>query len=179
MIDNQNTAPEQEVGSAAVESSAESIRRAHIKHEASVKSIGILYYLGACFLIGAGIVGFMSEEEGAFISKALTVIILLGLGIFQCYVGWGLRRLRRWSRIPTIILSSIGLIGFPIGTLINGYILYLVLCRKGVVVLSDEYKSIIEATPDIRYKTSIVIWIFVGILISLIVLGIIAALLSS
>jgi hypothetical protein len=45
-----------------------------------------------------------------------------------------------------------------------------VLSRKGVVVFSDEYKAVIEATPEIRYKTSIVVWIFLAILL-IVVLG--------
>jgi hypothetical protein len=178
MINDPNATPEQHAA-AAVESSEASIRRDHIKHEASVKSIGVLYYLGAGLLIIAGILAFVSEEDESLITKVLVGFVLLGLGLLQLCVGWGLRRLRSWSRIPTIILSAIGLLAFPIGTLIHGYIMYLVVCKKGAVVFSDEYKSVIEATPDIRYKTSIVVWILLGILIAIVGLGLIAALLSN
>src|SRR4030095_8127226 len=93
----------------------------------------------------------------------------------QLWVGTGLRRLRRWARIPTGILSGIGLLGFPIGTIINGYILYLIFSQKGKVVFSDEYRAVIEQTPHIKYRTSIVVWIVLGLLLLLIAAGIIAA----
>jgi hypothetical protein len=90
-------------------------------------------------------------------------------------VGTGLRRLKRWARIPVGILSGIGLIGFPLGTIINAYILYLVFGKKGVTVFSDEYRLVIEQTPHIKYKTSIVVWIFLGLVLLLIVAGLVAA----
>jgi len=54
------------------------------------------------------------------------------------------------------------LIGFPIGTLIHGYILYLYWGTKGRKVFSPEYKQIIAGTPHVKYKTSIIIWILLG-----------------
>ena len=76
-------------------------------------------------------------------------------------------------KIPATIFSAIGLLSVPIGTLINGYILYLIYSAKGNMVFSEEYRKVIAATPNIKYKTSIIIWIFLGI----VVLGIAAAVL--
>jgi hypothetical protein len=67
MSNNQNVTPEQELASPPVESTPESIRQEHIKHEASVKSIGILYYLGASAFIVCGIASFLSQEEEALL----------------------------------------------------------------------------------------------------------------
>ena len=75
-----------------------------------------------------------------------------------------------------IVLSAIGLLGFPIGTLISAYFLYLLVSEKGKVVFSDEYKEVIRKTPHIRYKTSIVVWIFLGLLLLLIGLGLVGLL---
>jgi hypothetical protein len=181
MIGDPNVASQQEVVSTPTEESAEDIRHKHINHEASVKSIGILYYLGAGFLIIAAIAALLSEEhdQDPLTAKLLAVAFLVGIGLIQGSIGWGLRRLHTWSRIPTIILSGIGLLAFPLGTIINGYILYLVASEKGRIVFSPQYKSVIHATPHIRYKTSIVVWIFLGILIALVALGIMAALITS
>jgi hypothetical protein len=126
---------------------AEQIRKDHIKHEASVKSVGFLYFLAAAFLILAGVGGLISGEG----PNMVVGLVFAGLGI-----------------LPTAVLSGIGLIGFPLGTIINGYILYLVLCQKGRTVFSDEYKRVIEQTPHIKYKTSIIVWIFLGLLLLLI-----------
>lgn len=91
------------------------------------------------------------------------------LGIAYVIVGWGLRALRSRARTPAIVLAAIGLLGFPIGTLINAYILWLVVSRKGRMVLSSEYASIVEATPHIKYRTSMVVWISLGAIVPLVV----------
>ncbi|HEX5221151.1 MAG TPA: DUF4339 domain-containing protein [Verrucomicrobiae bacterium] len=151
---------------------AEQIRKDHIKHEASVKSVGFLYFLAAAFLLLAGTGGVLTGD-GPSIAVGL---VLACFGILQIWVGIGLRQLKSWARIPTAVLSGIGLLGFPLGTIINGYILYLVLCQKGRTVFSDEYKRVIEQTPHIKYKTSIIVWIFLGLLLVLIGLGFFAVL---
>lgn len=158
---------------------AEATRNAYISHEASVKSVGVLYYLGgvALFLVGIGalIPGFAGKgEAAAFIASP----ILLALGTGQFCVGRGLRRLRPWARISSGILSGIGLLGFPIGTIINGYILYLVCSQKGAVVFSSEYQAVIQQTPHIKYRTSIVVWIVLGFVLLLVAIGIIMAISS-
>ena len=150
----------------------ELIRKAHIKHEASVKSVGLLYFLGFAILILSGLVGFASDKAGS----SLAALLLLVFGAAQIYVGIGLRGLKPWSRVPTGILSGIGLLAFPIGTLINGYILYLIFSKNGVTVFSEEYKRVIEETPHIRYRTSIVVWILLALVLVLIVAGIVGML---
>ncbi len=157
---------------------AEAIRNAHLKHEASIKSVGILYYLGGTFLILAGLGGVVvafapgSGQSGVGI---LVSLLFLLLAVCQFIVGRGLRQLRPWARTPTAILSGIGLLGFPLGTLINGYIMYLVLSDKGRKIMSEDYARVVEQTPHIKYKTSIVVWIFLGLLLLLIVVALIGA----
>jgi hypothetical protein len=71
-------------------------------------------------------------------------------------------------------LSCIGLLGFPLGTLINIYILVKILGQQGQFVLTPEYQRIIAATPHVKQKTSIVVWVLL-ILLLVILIGIIAA----
>jgi hypothetical protein len=168
------------VSSRQIPSCEETIRKNHINHESSVRSIGIFYYLNAALLIITSIIGgiiVLPSEDPLFV-KILACIIFIGIGVFQFYIGRGLRTLRKWSRIPTIILSGIGLLAFPLGTVVNAYFLYLVVCEKGRTVFSDEYKSVIKATPYIRYKISIVVWIFLGLFGLVVVLLGITAIMS-
>ncbi|MEJ1963822.1 MAG: hypothetical protein WDO56_20595 [Gammaproteobacteria bacterium] len=95
--------------------------------------------------------------------------------MLSIFVGRGLRKLRPWARITTLVLSGIGLLGFPVGTLINGYILYLLLAKKGKRIFEDDYPAIVAATPDVKHRTSVVTWIALGILVLLLV-GIVVAL---
>ena len=89
------------------------------------------------------------------------------------YVGRGLRQLKPNAKTPTIVLSILGLFNLGLGTLINAYVLYLVLSKKGKLIFSGEYQDIVAATPHIKYKTSIIIWIFLGLILT----GIFAAIL--
>lgn len=166
-------------------SEMEAIRNEHIKHEASVKSVGILYLIGGAASLGLGVmaavgVGFAPGGTGADAGLAvgLTAVFVV-LGAFQIAAGLALRRLRSWARVAAGILSGIGLLGFPFGTLINGYILYLLFSKKGQMVFSEEYQRIIEQTPHVKYRTSIIVWIFLGILLLLILLGLMGALFAN
>ncbi len=142
------------------------IRTSHINHEAGVKSIGTLYYLGAIAVIvaGFGMFGLFASSEGAVMSVVIGVFFL-ALGGLQFWLARGLRGLKAWARIPTGILAALGLLGFPVGTLINAYILYLLFSKKGNMVFSDEYQGVIAATPDIKSRTSPIVWLFLGLLV--------------
>ena len=100
-------------------------------------------------------------------------------GLLYLIVGKGFRSLNRLVRIPGAFLACIGLIGFPVGTIINGYILYLLLSPKTQTVFSVEYKKVIASTPHVRHSSTfgkilvivfivIAIFAFVGVLTTLV-----------
>jgi hypothetical protein len=169
--------------------SAEQVRKEYLSHEASLKSVGLLYLLGGGILIlsggsvlVSGLIGLMSREsKGA----DLTIGALIGLFILawsgvQIWIGLGLRRLERKVRIGVTLFSILGLIVFPIGTLINGYILYLLHSKKGKVVFSEPYRQVIAATPQIRYRTSPIAWLALAALVLvLVVIAVLATFHSS
>lgn len=145
----------------------DAVREAHIKHEASIKSVSVLYVLSALalFAAGVGMVPMGSSETSVGVG-----FLVMGIGLFA--TAFALRKFKPWARIVGTILSTIGLLGIPIGTLINGYILYLFWGKKGKTIFSPEYQDVIAATPHIKYKTSIWIWVF---LIGLVVLAVFGA----
>ncbi|MCA9186853.1 MAG: hypothetical protein R3E01_31860 [Pirellulaceae bacterium] len=158
-------------------SSAESIRQAHIKHEASIKSVGTLYLLGAILILvacGAATYAMMSDVDLTTSPDAIAAMIMgviyLSLAGLQIAAAIGLWKLKSWARWVSVVISALGLLAFPIGTLINGYILYLLLSQKGNVVFSAEYKRVIEATPHVKYRTSKIVIAFLIFLVLLFVL---------
>ena len=175
MMENPYQAPvtfDDPLSTASQGGDAESIRRAHIKHEAQVKSIGSLYWIGAAFiLIGLFFLPVSNMKRDDWTGLA----VLAGLLVFQIVVGAGLRRLKPWARVASIILSALGLLAFPIGTIINLIILIILGSKKNRVVFSQDYQAIIAATPHVKYKTSKIVWIALGIFV-LIVLAIAVAL---
>ncbi|MEO2007389.1 MAG: hypothetical protein ABGX22_01755 [Pirellulaceae bacterium] len=150
--------------------SAEAIRRKHLSHEASIKSIGFLYCIGALFVFAAAILSLgsaVSMAGSVGIVELGSWLFLAAVGALQLAVGIGLRGLKAWSRIPTIIFSALGLCAVPVGTLINGYILYLVASEKGATVMTEQYRQIVEQTPHIIYKTSAIVWFLLALIIML------------
>lgn len=166
------------------------IRSHFLKHEASVKSIGSLYLIGATvgFCYGTAAAGFAVFEvisalnpERLFAGQVTIAIsaILVGLSTFQGVVGLGLRRLTPWCRSAALIFAVFGLMVIPIGTVISILILYLLLSKKGAYIFSPSYAAVIAATPQIRYRTSIVVWIFLALLAALVVIGVLSFFLGS
>lgn len=142
-------------------SDAEAIRQAHIKTEASIKSVGILYWLASVAVVITSI-PIITAAIGHVDMTPLplaTGLGLLALGILQFIVGFEIRRFKAWARIAVGILSGIGLLSIPVGTIINAYILFLLFGKKGQMIFSAPYKDIVAATAHIKYKTSKWVWI--------------------
>ena len=158
------------------DSEAEAIRQEHIKHEASVRSIGVLYYIGGVMMLLGTLAliaaSFAMPEDGGMVG---VIGVLYGaFAALSIALGRGIRRLQAWARTTATVLAAIGLLGFPVGTLINGYILYLLLSEKGKRVFAPDYADIVAATPHIKYRTSLLVWLLVLLLVVAIV-GIVAA----
>ena len=159
-------------------SAAELTRQEHIRHEMQLKSVGSLFYLSSLFLISSGAAFLLTLDSRQDLTALITGALLSGLGIGSVVFGYGLRRLRPWSHVPSGLLSGIGLLGFPFGTLINGWILYLLFCQKGRTIFAPNYQEIVDATPHIKYRRSVGDWIATGIL-ALIVVGVVALVLAA
>ena len=170
----------------------EATRKKYLSHEASIKSIGVLYllgsilgFLGTVVYLVLGLASIIMPSRNPAESLGLGIFLLAfavfagALSTFQFILARGLRRLTPWCRIGGIVVSCLGLLGFPIGTLISAYFLYLLGSQKGVYVFSPEYARVIAATPHIKYKTSIIVWIFLGILMFVIGLAVIGVIVSA
>lgn len=159
------TAHVADIGSGA-DPHADAIRQEHIKHETSIRSVGILYYLASFSMVIGGIglltLGFKGEQTQLGFAIGLIYLIL---GALSLVFARGIRQLKPWARTTCIVLSAVGLLGFPVGTLINGYILYLMLASKGKRIFEPDYPAIITATPHIKYRTSILVWVVLGLLL--------------
>lgn len=165
----------------AAETDAESTRRKYLTHEASVKGVGSLYLLGGVLGILALLALFGGILFGGGVGGPEIVVLLLSgaIGVLQLIAGLGLRKFTNSGRILGSLVAGISLIGFPIGTVIGAYILYLLLGAKGKVVFSPEYQAVIAQTPHIRYRTSKVVWILLGLVVILIVAGLAALFISA
>ena len=173
MEENPYKAPQvEEVEAEGLISDPERIRRLHLKHEASLKGMGTLLILGAV-LVGISFLGLfaampVSQGGGMSLPQGPELVImgvLLLFVVLQLVVGVGLRRLAPWSWIPGIIVAAISIINFPIGTVIGGYFLYLLVAPKGRRVLAADYREIVRQTPHIKYRTPIWLWVLLLVLV--------------
>jgi len=116
-----------------------------------VKVFAILAWIGAAFsilggigmLLGGGLMGSMmlgGGEEAAMAGLLGALgfaggIALIGMGVLYIFVGRGLWQHQNWARIVTIIFAAIGLLGFPIGTIIGAIQIWLFAFQKEVKAL--------------------------------------------
>lgn len=186
----------------------EYIRRQYLNHEASLKSVGYLYVLGAALLLFSmflPIKEMLGKAPGVNPDKqvVLTAVVLgfvyLGVALLNLALAYGLIRLQNWARWTTFGLTIFNLVlivgirifvtattgkpGIPLPVLvivliIQGYIIYLTVSPKAEVVCSQEYKEIIARTPHIRYKTSIAVWILLGLICLVLALGVVGMMLN-
>ena len=155
---------------AAVGGDVEADRNKHIKTETTIRSLGMFYLIGAWVCVAMVVLMLLMLVPAAVTSPAGDRPLLLGMvfGFVLVYglitwlnfwVGRGLRAFRRGPRMFVLVTSWIGLIGFPIGTVISILLLLLLLGEKGKRVFEADYPSVIAATPHIRYRTPLWIWI--------------------
>lgn len=169
--ENPYAVPLTEVAAPPIPGSDEAIRNAHLAHEASAKSIGFLYLLG---FIGMILPLVVALSDGVFLGWEILITTMIALTLLA--TGIGLRRLRPWARIAGAVLAIPGLLAIPLGTLVSLYILWILLSKKGRLIFSAEYAHIIAATPHLRYRTSIVVKVLLGILLAamLVIFGFLA-----
>ena len=186
---------------------AEIIRRTYLNHEAAVKSIGSLCYLGALFCglgaifgvltLSGFVAGVRPPDAQAMMAMALNLGILFVFCLIYSALGFGLNRLQPWARWTTIVLIGLatlyqlGLVimavafnpavaGMMLGVallclIIPTYMLYLLISAKGSMVFSSEYRDVIQATPHVKYKTSLFLKILLVLLLIIVVTVIVAA----
>ena len=155
--------PQTELDASAGMPEVDKIRRSHLAIEGGIQSMGSVFMLVSLLvLLGAVALSSLPADK----VKPGIPTLLAGLGLAYGVVGFGIRRLQTWTRIPAVILSVVGLFRFPMGTLLGGLCLFTLLRTKAGFVLSPAYRDIMQATPHIKRKTSPVVWVLLVILLA-------------
>ncbi len=110
--------------------------------EVHVKVLGFIYIIGGILmaLLGLFLFGILTGSgliSGDHQAALVTGIVGTALGAFfillslpSLIAGIGLLKFRNWARVLAIILGVLHLFGFPIGTAIGIYTLYVLLNDK-------------------------------------------------
>jgi hypothetical protein len=100
---------------------------------------GVVGLFGALVLIVVfggvtGVVGADGDPDAALVTGAIgigLVLLLVMTSLPAVIIGYGLYRLRPWSRLAGIVLSILLLIIFPLGTILGVYGLWVLFSRDG------------------------------------------------
>ncbi len=145
---------------------AEAIRREHAYTESTVGTMGVLYYIAGTFVTLGGLVQLLNvliAQSPDVAKEVMTCAFVLVFGIALFALGREARKFNSSARTGIIIISALGLLAFPIGTLINGYILCTLSGKKGRMVFSPEYKAIMAITARPKVRTSAAVWVVLAI----------------
>jgi len=140
-------------------SEREAVRREHVNYEASVRSIGTMYYAGSVLWSLFGLFFLLAAVRGTDFTPWPLAVISLVFGVASVVVAWGLRRLQRWAASAAAVLSALSLPVVPFGTVIGAYVLVVLRSAKGRRIFARDYASIVAATPHIEAGGSRVVWI--------------------
>jgi hypothetical protein len=151
---------------------ADTIRRAHVNRETSLRAMCLLYsligsvvLLATVFVLTTGSDVPLEVRPGIY--GAIDVLVYVVGATAFLVVAYGLWQPRRWARIAAIVLSTVGLMAIPIGTLLCPYFLYLLLSAKGRRVFAPDYAAIVAATPHIKHRTSIIVWTLLAVFLAI------------
>lgn len=108
----------------------------------SIIGNGVLLLIGGfvfTFLSGIGAVSQDPQALAVLSMVGTTVGILLGaLALPGMIAGFGLLRGREWGRILGLVTAIIGLLNFPLGTLIGVYALWVLLQKESAVYFGKK-----------------------------------------
>lgn len=126
----------------------DTLRAVHLRHETAIRGAGLLYFVGAGFLVLAACAAVAARGQAGGRFLPLALMLAAGYG----YAGFLLRRLDARARYAATLMGGLGLLAFPVGTVLNGYVLFLVHAKSGRTVLSPEYRAVVAATPEYRAR---------------------------
>jgi hypothetical protein len=101
-------------------------------------ALGVLAALAVGGVVGgAALFADDAQTTGIMVLLAGFIAVVMGLLSVPSLVGgWGLLKRRPWARMLVLIVSFLNLLNFPLGTLVGGYSIW--------VLMSDESRHILS-----------------------------------
>jgi hypothetical protein len=90
---------------------------------------------------GAALFADDAQTTGIMVLLAGFIAVVMGLLSVPALVGgWGLLKRRPWARMLVLIVSFLNILNFPLGTLVGGYSIW--------VLMSDESRHILSGADS-------------------------------
>jgi hypothetical protein len=132
---------------------------------ASIASLisGIIGLFSACLIVlllqtAPLSVRFSNMLEFSSLSSVVRLLIAVFLSFMALLAlpnlaaGLGLMRRREWGRALTVLLSAVNLLNFPLGTVLGGYILWVLLSEETEPLFGKSYHRKQNSTSGIRHR---------------------------
>jgi hypothetical protein len=157
-----------------------------LKRPGIVTLLAVLQLIGGAVWLLASMAGLVALFAGSAANRdpfSLGVLgALLLLGVIQVTCGIGLWKLKPYGRMIQIILSCIGLLGFPVGTIISILILIylgkpgakLLFSDRPVESMTPDEQALVAAATSGSGATTVIVAV-VAILVVIAFIGIVAA----
>lgn len=124
--------------------------------------VGLIFFVLAMIGLASG----ASLPEGASVPGMMflipTLVFVVAMYVFSISVGIGLRNLSNYGRICSTIFAGLGLLAIGPGTLLCGWILYLLWAGPSNLIFSEEYRKVVKQTPHIQ-RTPYLLYILIGV----------------
>jgi len=103
-------------------------------------AMGLIGVLAAVLVFGViGAAGVLSGDAEARTTLAVIGVFVAGmiamLSVPSLLGGWGLLKRKPWARTLVLILSVLNIFAFPVGTLVGGYSIW--------VLMNDEVRAML------------------------------------
>ncbi len=145
---------------------AEALRRRFRGREAAIRHLGLF-----AITVGLSASAYAAQLALEYGDPArrfgVLYLVLVGYGAALLPIGLAGLTLRPWSRLPLKLFSGVLCLGFPIGSAIGVYFLYLLGSPEGRYMFSPGYAAVRRDAPHVSLGFSPVL-----VLIALYVLGV-------
>lgn len=146
-------------------------RREHLPTEVQLRALGSLFLVvGTVVMVwSASILVIISRLN----SRAVELIVpsfALGVSVAFIALAFLLRRLEPRVFWPAVTGAAVLIFTFPYGTPLGLYALFILLQPKSRRVMTAEYASIRQATPQVVYRTPLTVWLLLAVLVVSLVL---------
>ena len=96
----------------------------------SIRAIGAFLYLIAFLALGCSALPHLVLKPADEVWRHVMATFLVAASGFFFLLARSLRKFRSWSRVAAIVVSCIGILGFPFGAFLCGPFLYVLLKSK-------------------------------------------------
>lgn len=145
-------------------------------HERNVRALSLWFWMLGIGSAVAAVSALTKVDRGLANGASLgflQIVLLLIIPWSALFLvgAWHLPRFTKTGQVLGAVGSALGMVSFPLGTLIGVFALWVLLGKRGQAVFTQEYRAAIAATPQLKYGLSIGTKVALGLLVLVAILA--------